>query len=175
MNSTSAPQNSSAAHRSLLIRALPPFGALILPALFWALACFATGLVALVFARGWSLGPQTFYVSLVYGAGAALAVWPSAYFSRLFSSNRSLWRLALMVFLLIGFTTFLTACILALQHRAYFAQWHGEPLSRLWLWQQAFTGGAAVYTYVVLGLRLYVPVALFALVVTSWWLNRLPD
>ena len=70
------------------------------------------------------------------------------YFSRLFAPRRSLWRLALLIFFLVGFTTFFTAGILALQHRAYYAQWHGEPLSRLWLWQQAFTvlmGIAAAY------------------------------
>lgn len=157
------------------MRALPPFGALTHPALFWALACFATGLVALIYGRGWTMGPQVLFVSSIYGAGALMAVWPASYFSRLLTTRRSLWRLALMVFLLVGFTTFLTACLLALQHRAYYAQWHGDPFSRLWLWQQAFTGAAAVYTYVVLGLRLYVPVAIIALIVTSWWLNRLPD
>jgi len=143
--------------------------------MFWGLACLATALVALVYVRGWSLGQQALFVSMIYGIGAALAAWPAAYFARLFATKRSLWRQFLMLFFLAGFTTFLTACIFAIQHRFYYAQWHGDPFSRLWLWQQAFTGGAAVYTYVVLGLRLYVPAAVIALIVTSWWLNRLPD
>lgn len=175
MNSKSAPNTSTAAGRSLIVRALPPFGALILPAVFWALACFATGIFALVFTRGWVLAPQSLYVGSIYGLGAMLSVWPSVYLTRVFMTKRSPWRIALLMFFLLGFTTFTTACIFALEYRVYFAKWHGEPFSRLWLWQQAFTGGAAVYTYVVLGLRLYIPVAVIALIVTSWWLNRLPD
>lgn len=172
---TGAHQPRSPALSSAIAGALPPPGALVLPSIFWALSCVATSLFALHYARGWELGPQTFLISTIYGLGAVLAVWPTAYFARLFTNKRSMWRLALLCFLLVGFTTFLTAIILALQHRVYFSQWHGEPLSKIWLWQQAFTGGAAVYTYVVLGLRLYLPVGLLALFVTSWWLNRLPD
>ncbi|MEM8542078.1 MAG: hypothetical protein AAGF25_14075 [Pseudomonadota bacterium] len=175
MNLASAPNSSTAADRSFLVRALPPFGALILPTAFWALACFVAGIFALVFARGWVLAPQSLYVGSIYGLGAMLSVWPSVYLTRMFIRRRSAWRIVFLMLFLLVFTLFITASIFALEYRLYFTQWHGEPFSKIWIWQQAFTSGAAVYTYIVLGLRLYIPAAVIALIVTSWWLNRLPD
>lgn len=156
-------------------KVIPPFGQMLLPGLFWAICCFTAGVVVLVFARGWVVSAQSMQVGLIYAAGAALAVWPSVVIARYFVHRSSVWRWAILLFLLLGLTTFITACLFALQYRIYFSQWHGEVFSQSWLWQQMFTAAGAVYTYIVLGLRLYIPIALAGLFVTSWWLNRLPD
>lgn len=142
--------------------------------LFWSLTCGLVCLYMLTQFRGWDFTSQTFFVAAIFGGGAALGFWPAIFAARGLLRRPSASRVLLIALSLTLWTLFMTSCLFALQYRAYFAQWHGEAFSRLWLWQQFFTAGGAVYTYVVLGLRLYVPVALFALFATSWWVNRLP-
>ncbi len=156
-------------------KVMPPLSRLLLPGLFWMICCFSAGLIVLVYGRGWTISAQSLQVGFIYAAGAALAVWPSTFIARYLFRRASLWRLAAFMVVLFGLTAFFTACLFALQYRTYFSQWHGEPFSQSWLWQQVFTAAGAVYTYIVLGLRLYIPIAIAGLFVTSWWLNRLPD
>lgn len=163
------------AMKNRLAQALPPAYASLLPWLFWTLTCGLAGLLALIYARGWGVSEQTLTVATFYGLGAALAFWPALYLARLFCPQAGYWRLFwLFVFLASG-TIFFTAVLFALQFRLYFAQWHQPIFSRVWFWQQFFTAGSAVYTYFVMGLRLYLPIGVIGLVVTSWWLNRQPD
>jgi hypothetical protein len=42
-------------------------------------------------------------------------------------------------------------------YRNFYAQWHGDPFTRIWLFQLTFTSASALYQFAVLGLRLYLP------------------
>ncbi|MDZ7824190.1 MAG: hypothetical protein U5K75_09255 [Ahrensia sp.] len=156
-------------------RAMPPFSSILQISLFWSLCCGIACLIMLVYFRGWILNGQTYQVATFYAAGAAMATYPAAYFARLITKRAGPSRYLIIMVLLCLSTLFFTACIFAFQYRLYFAQWHGAPFSKLWLLQQTWTAAGAVYTYIVLGLRLYFPIALVGLFVTSWWVNRLPD
>jgi hypothetical protein len=161
--------------RKRLAQAIPPAYASLLPWLFWTLVCGTASLLALVYSRGWVLSEQTVTVASFYALGATLAFWPSLYLARLFSTKSGKLRLFWLIFFLASGTIFFTAILFALQFRLYFAQWHHPAFSKVWFWQQFFTAGSSVYTYFVIGLRLYLPIGIVGLAVTSWWLNRQPD
>ncbi|MEM5500796.1 hypothetical protein WNY59_04245 [Ahrensia kielensis] len=161
--------------KTRLVQALPPAYASLLPWVFWTLVCGTACLVALIYTRGWALGEQTIAVTSLYTLGAALAFWPSLYCARLFAPKAGRLRFFWLIVFLAGGTIFFTSVLFALQFRLYFSQWHGPAFSKLWIWQQFFTAGSAVYTYFVLGLRFYFPIGIIGLAITSWWLNRQPD
>ncbi len=62
----------------------------------------------------------------------------------------------------------ITALIFALHFRAYFAEWHDDHLSIRLAFETTFTIAAAIYQFLVLGLRLYLPLAVIALLGASW-------
>jgi hypothetical protein len=62
----------------------------------------------------------------------------------------------------------MTATIFALHFRAYFAEWHDDELSVRLAFETGFTLAAAVYQFLVLGLRLYLPIGVIALLGASW-------
>lgn len=161
--------------RTRLVTARPPAFASLLPWIFWTLACGMAGLSALIYARGWGASEQTLMVASFYALGAALAFWPALYLARLFCPQAGYNRLFWLIFFLASGTIFFTAILFALQFRIYFSQWHHPAFSKVWIWQQFFTAGSSVYTYFVIGLRLYLPIGIVGLAVTSWWLNRQPD
>jgi len=71
------------------------------------------------------------------------------------------------------FTIAVTSMIFALILRNFYAQWHGDPLSKLWLVQFAFTTASALYQFAVMGIRLYLPLGVMFLFGASWLLaNR---
>jgi hypothetical protein len=65
-----------------------------------------------------------------------------------------------------------TAFLFALDYRTFYAQWHAMTGTRTWLFQFAFTSLAAFYQFLVLGVRLYLPLGAVALVATSLLLAR---
>ena len=66
----------------------------------------------------------------------------------------------------------MTGAVLMLEYRIYYSQWHAPPLTRVWIWQQAFTAAGALYQYAVMGLRYYSIGALAVLLGMSWWVVR---
>ena len=63
-----------------------------------------------------------------------------------------------------------TSAIFAVIFRSFYAQWHGEAFSRLWLVQLVFTTASALYQFAVLGIRLYLPLGVMFLFGASWLL-----
>lgn len=92
--------------------------------------------------------------------GAALRFSPSKWKA----SQRFSAAFLTLLLLTIGFT----ALIFALHFRIYFAQWHDDQLSIRLVFETAFTLMSAVYQFLVLGLRLYLPVGFIALLGASW-------
>lgn len=76
-------------------------------------------------------------------------------------------RFAAAFVFLSGLTIGLTALVFALIYRSAYAQWHGPPLSAAWTEALVFTIAGAVYQFLVLGLRHYVPLGFAALVAAS--------
>jgi hypothetical protein len=139
----------------------------------WGLAMTFSVALSLHFTLGRALNSQFAEIAAIYFVGAMLAFPLAATFPRLMPSRWPLWlRLAACVVVLGLATLAMTAAILALQYRAYYAQWHDPALSRVWFWQQFFTILGSTFQFSVIGLRLYWPAGPLFLLLASWWLAR---
>ena len=108
---------------------------------------------------------------LIYFAGGLFA-WPLALAAaRLVTRRRSVETRFAAHFVLLSLGTIgMTALLFALDYRSFYAQWHQPFGTRIWLFQFAFTTAGAVYQFLVMGLRLYLPVGLPLLAGVSLWL-----
>jgi hypothetical protein len=112
----------------------------------------------------WSLTALAF-------CGAAIA-WPlslSAFRFIAFRRAREAAFAAAFICLTV-FTIGVTSVIFAFIYRNFYAQWHGDPFTKLWLFQFVFTTASALYQFAVQGLRLYLPVGVMFLVGASYLL-----
>ena len=112
-------------------------------------------------------------LSLLFFAGGLVA-WPFALLAIRFCSYRrrtETWFAASVLFLSCS-TVIITAGLFALQYRIYYAQWHGEFFSKLWIIQFVFTTAAAFYQFAVMGLRLYLPLGAVVLFITALIIAR---
>ncbi|MCY0095371.1 hypothetical protein [Hoeflea ulvae] len=117
----------------------------------------------------WSLTALAFF-------GAALA-WPfSLACCRFISYGRAREAAFAAAFLCLTiFTIGVTSVTFALVYRTFYAQWHGDPFTMLWLMQLVFTIGAALYQFAVQGLRLYLPLGVVFLFAASVLLAKHHD
>lgn len=60
-----------------------------------------------------------------------------------------------------------TAFVFFLQHRMYYAQWHGPALTEIWFWQVGFTGAAALYFFAVGAVKYIFPGGLALLMLAA--------
>ncbi|WP_394689155.1 hypothetical protein [Hoeflea sp.] len=112
-------------------------------------------------------------LTALFFAGATLA-WPlslSAFRFIAFGRGREP-AFAAAVLCLILFTIGMTAVLFAIIYRNFYAQWHGDPFTKLWLIQLAFTSASALYQFAVVGLRLYMPLGVALLFATALLLAR---
>ncbi|ABR60336.1 hypothetical protein GOC91_24680 [Sinorhizobium medicae] len=109
----------------------------------------------------------------LYATGGLMA-WPPALFAaRCLSQNRTAeTRFAAFFLCLAAATIGTTAFLFALDYRSFYAQWHAMTGTRTWLFQFAFTSLAAFYQFLVLGVRLYLPLGAVALMAASLLLAR---
>ncbi|MGF9691472.1 hypothetical protein AAIH46_01530 [Rhizobium sp. 0TCS1.26] len=105
---------------------------------------------------------DTFHLSpllMVFAGGAALAWLASA--AVLLLLRRRVVRLRLrlpLAFVILGAATLaFTALLFALDYRAFYARWHADAFTLDWTLQQLFTTASATYQFLVIGLRLYLP------------------
>jgi hypothetical protein len=109
----------------------------------------------------------------IFAAGGLLAFPVSAFLSAVLSTGRNAdVRFASAFLCLTLFTIAITAILFALQYRLFFSRWHAPFATRIWFYQFAFTGAAALYQFIVMGIRLYMPFGLPALLAMSFWLAR---
>lgn len=94
----------------------------------------------------------------VYFAGGLIA-WPAALFATRFVAldARPTFRFAVALAMLALATIGFTAIVFALVYRQFYAEWHGEPFTKLWVLQFVITIISALYQFAVLGLRLFLP------------------
>lgn len=71
------------------------------------------------------------------------------------------WLIYLLALIVLALTTLtFTSGLFALQYRSFYAQWHEQAFSRIWVLQFLFTSASAVYQFLVIGLRHYFPLGL---------------
>lgn len=149
-----------------LRQALPSLTQALTGAFFWG-ALMGLNMLVFLWARGWQTLPQVLVLASIFALGGALA-FPVGHTLQALVARRSgpetRFAAAFVCFALA--TIGITAALYALQYRAYYAQWHGDPLSVRWILHFIFTTAGAVYQFAVIGLRAYFPwglAALFAL------------
>jgi hypothetical protein len=124
----------------------------------WSFCCAALALAAL-----WrSDRLDTFHLSpllMVFAGGGALAWLASAAVLALLGRRIASWHLRLpLAFVILGAATIgFTALLFVLDYRAFYARWHAEAFTLDWTLQQLFTAASATYQFLVIGLRLYLP------------------
>ncbi len=164
--------NRNTGLRSRLWAAVPPICDIKLGTLFWAVAM----LVA-------SLGGQWYYfreatsngaaIAAVYFAGGLFA-WPFAlFFARLVALHSGTVPRHLAAFAsLLGCTLAMTAFIFSQQFRSVFAHTHQPITTITGIFQFTETSASGVYQFLVVGIRLYFPLGILALILASLWLAR---
>ncbi|WP_306462671.1 MULTISPECIES: hypothetical protein [unclassified Mesorhizobium] len=121
----------------------------------------------------WETPDSARFVVLLYALGGALAFSVGLTFAALVSRGRH-WETALAAAFvcLLGATLAFTGGLFALQYRSYYAEWHEPAFTRTWASEFAFTVLAALYQFVVLGVRLYFPFGFAVLAAASIWFAR---
>ncbi|MGE6743142.1 hypothetical protein ACQKGC_22995 [Allorhizobium pseudoryzae] len=142
----------------------------VIPVLAGAIAwSFATSLIAAVHLAE-SGRFDSFHLSTIlaiFAAGGSLSWLLSVLCLAVLRPALQRSRIALVsvAFLGLGLATItVTAGLFALDYRAFYARWHADAFSRDWFLQQAFTTASALYQFLVIGLRLYLPYGPLALV-----------
>jgi hypothetical protein len=163
------PRSGLAARLTL---ALPTWPVAALGALFWAAAMSASAAINLL-GDGWETPAKIAEVAIVFAAGAAVA-FPLAYAaSAILAGNRG-WetRLAAAFLCFTVMTVGVTGVFYALDYRQYYANWHAEAFSWVWMHQFAFTVAGALVQFAVTGVRFYFPIGFAALTAVSIWFAR---
>lgn len=117
-------------------------------------------------AQYWSLAALMFF-------GAVLA-WPFALAAfRFIAFGRAREAAFATAFLCLTiFTIGATAATFAVIYRSFYAQWHDEMFTTMWLIQLVFTTASALYQFAVIGLRLYLPLGVAFLFAAAFVLAR---
>ena len=112
-------------------------------------------------------------ILLIYLSGGLLA-WPVALpLARFLTRRRAVeTRFAAHFALLTLGTVAVTAFLFAMDYRLFYARWHEPVGTRIWMYQFVFTTAGAVYQFLVMGLRLYLPLGLPLVTAVSLWLAR---
>ncbi len=143
--------------------ALPPLPAAAMFSLLWG-ALLAASAILWLFFHGWRAVELIFPVAAVFFIGGLLSWLPARLLSRLVAPEaNSGRRIAADLLFHATAAAGLTAVIFALAFRFYYAQWHGDLFSVFWIYNFVFTILAAIYQFLVLGLRMMAPGLAFAL------------
>jgi hypothetical protein len=141
---------------------------LIMLSCAWALMMMASAIINLFLLERVAEAKSELLVAF-FGIGAFIAFPVAAWVLRRAPHHWQTGQRFALAFVGLSLVTIgLTALIFALHFRAYFAEWHDDHLSVRLIFETVFTLLSAVYQFLVLGLRLYIPLGLVALLVASW-------
>lgn len=168
----SAYASAPALQRSRFVRAFPSARELLFGTPAWGLVMIVSAWTAL-WLRESGLTFHLVELLVMYGLGGMLA-WPLAVFLARFATlgRPAETRFAAYLLCLSLGTIAFTALMFALDYRVFYARWHAHTGTRTWFYQFAFTSLVAFYQFLVLGVRLYLPVGGAALLAASLWLAR---
>ncbi|WP_196809390.1 hypothetical protein [Rhizobium sp. 2MFCol3.1] len=152
--------------------AYPPYSAVLIGAPLWALQMLAAAMSTLYLRNGLETSHLS-DLAILYFAGGLLA-WPFALMlGRFFAHKRRIeTRFAAFFVALAACTILMTAFLFAMDYRVFYSRWHAPGGSVIWFFQLIFTGASSVYQFMVLGLRLFVPLGLVCLLATSFALAK---
>jgi hypothetical protein len=154
-----------------LWRTRPPLRDALGFALVWAAAIIVSTMASALLARH-ALPPEALRIAVIFGLGAAIAAPLCLWFVRALALRAQSARFAAAFSSLSLLTLAFTAFLFGYDFWWYFAQWHGDTFTRLWLIQLVFTFASATYQFLVAGLRLYVPFGVFALMAAALLVAR---
>lgn len=144
-------------------------------AIAWGLVLMASAATGLAL-NGWTMADMLPPL-LVYMAGGLLtfplAIWLTRSLDGWLAMRPGQRFAAAFILLGVG-SVAVTALLFSQVFRLYFSAFHGPFGSKLWLIQTVFTSAAAIYHFLVTGLRLFIPLGLPALLVTALLLARRP-
>ena len=156
------------AEAGVLRKALPGWPLAIGGGFAWAVI-MAISAASGVWLEGWQANDRVGWIAALYAAGGFLAFPFGLFLAELFSRGRPDTIFAAALLAHSATTIAATALLFAMHYRLYYAQWHDPTFTVTWAFQFAFTGAAAVYQFVVLGIRLYFPLGFAALLAVSLW------
>lgn len=160
------------AFRVRIKTSLPSLKITVLGGLIWALGMSLSAFAALWFHIRLET-PHMLKILILFATGGFISFPFSVFFaSFLGTGRRSDTRFAASFLSLTSCTIAMTAFLFSQQYRLFYAQWHDDFGTRLWLNEFVFTSAAAVYQFFVSGLRLYLPVGLLELFIASLWLAK---
>lgn len=156
--------------RRRLAPVVPALPVLLGGALLWGLLMAACAFLSLVMEDRWQ-SSHLQKLLLIYFTGGLFA-WPIVLpLSRLLARHRTVETRFAAYFALLSLGTIaMTVFLFAMDYRQFYAQWHQPFGTRIWLLQFIFTSAGATYQFLVMGLRLYLPVGLPVLAGVSLWL-----
>ncbi|NEJ73692.1 hypothetical protein GR197_24645 [Rhizobium phaseoli] len=158
--------------RDRLRAAWPPYPDLIAGALFWGAQMLASAMLGLYLRNGLQTS-RLAEVAVLYFAGGLFA-WPFALpVARFFAYGRPAEaRFAAFFVTLTAATIAMTAFLFAMEYRLFYSRWHAPFGSVVWAFQFVFTSISAVYQFLVIGLRLFLPLGPVCLVASSYHLAK---
>lgn len=147
---------------------------LIVMPLFYGAAISAAVAFQLSTMLAWQNERTITFIALLFGASAAFAMSTALIIGDLLFRrlNRQWLKTLLMALAIICATAAVTALVLGLEYRLYFSQWHAQPFSRMWIWQQVFTFAGSTYQYVVLSPHYYGSAGLVVIFMSSILASR---
>ena len=154
--------------RNAAVKALPARREAVIGSLTWAVAMAISAIIGLLL-RGWDQPDRIAAIAGVYAVGALIAFAPAIWLARWVGRGRRDTTFAATLLLLPVATCGLTAFLYGMQYRLYYAAWHDHAFTVRWGFEFVFTTLAAVYQFLVLGVRLYLPLGALALVAAAWW------
>jgi len=162
--------------RQRLFGSLPTVREILFGAPLWGVMMAVSALAALYLRNG----AETFQlrsILVLFFCGGVVS-WPCALLLGRFGAlgRRRETRFAAFFLCLTVCTIAATAFLFAMDYRGFYARWHAPFGTRIWVYQLSFTSASAVYQFVVMGIRLYLPLGFATLGLTSLWLAwRMPD
>jgi hypothetical protein len=159
-----------------LLASLPGIREILFGAPLWGVMMAVSALAALYLRNGAETSHLQSILWLFFFGG--MAAWPCALLLGRFGAigRRRETRFAAFFLCLTICTIVATAFLFAMDYRVFYARWHAPFGSRIWAYQFTITSASAVYQFVVMGIRLYLPLGFAALGLTSLWLAwRIPE
>ncbi|OWV78740.1 hypothetical protein ATY78_11585 [Rhizobium sp. R635] len=152
--------------------AKPPYSDLFVGALLWGMQMLAAAMLGLYLRNGLQTS-RLAEVAALYFLGGLLS-WPFALpVARFLAYNRPPEaRFAAFFVTLTAATILMTAFLFAMEYRIFYSRWHAPFGSIVWAFQFVFTSISAVYQFLVIGLRLFLPLGLVCLVASSYHLAK---
>jgi hypothetical protein len=153
-------------------QSLPSLSATLAGTAGWALVTSGNALLV-VWLRGWQTPEKFAAVGALFALGAALGFPLALFAARFISRGRSAATAFAAMFLALSLSTVcITAFLFGLLYRSYYATWHEDFGTIVWVFQFVFTVGSAVIQFAVLGVRMLFPLGFVALFAASLWFAR---